>query len=76
MVASNGKLALVMVVVGMTGGIWSLARTTPLDPYQQLVDAVAAGRPVKPLAGNCAALGPLSPAMREALRCPELSSGR
>ena len=74
--SNNCKLAMLMVVAGMMGGIWALARTTPYEPYQQLVDAVAARAPFKTPPVECAALGPLSPEMRKALHCPGLSSGR
>ena len=76
MATSNGRLAWLMLIVGVAGGTWSMTSASHFDPYQRLIDSAAAGRPARPSPADCAALGPLSRPAQDALRCPALSSAR
>ena len=76
MVVSNGKMATVLVIVGLMGGIWSMTHTTPFNPYQRLIDAATAAVPSRPLVSDCKALGPLPEPIAQALHCPKVSSAR
>ena len=73
MATGTGRLVVAMTIIGMAGGAWSLTHPSAFNPYQDLIELVRASKADGPRTDSCAGLGPLSAAMRSALRCPAVS---